>query len=149
MPARLIVGYGNPLRSDDGVGWKAAALLKQELSSPEVFVMAAQQLTPEMAAALARCSEVLFLDAAHGGQAGEIRLEPVHRDPQFQLGDFSHDLTPSALLALAYRLFAAEPAAHLLTLSGADFDLGESFSPPVEQAWSRFLEQARTLAQPV
>jgi len=145
----MVVGYGNPLRSDDGVGWKAAALLKQELSSPTVFVMASHQLTPEMAASVARCSEVLFLDAAHEGQAGEIRLQAIRRDPKFQLGDFSHQLSPSALLALAFRLFAAEPNAQMLTLSGADFSLGESFSAPVEQAWSRFLDKARSIVNPI
>jgi len=140
----LVLGYGNPLRSDDGIGWKAAVLLKQELSSPHVLVIAAQQLAPEMAASVAGCSCVLFLDAAHDGQAGEIRLKPVRRDRKFNLGDFSHDFSPSALLALAFRLFDVEPQAQLLTLSGADFELGERFSPPVEMAWNRFLEAARS-----
>lgn len=55
MLPRLILGYGNSLRSDDGFGWKGATALEQDLSSPNVKVVAAQQLTPELAEAVA-CS---------------------------------------------------------------------------------------------
>lgn len=43
MPTCMILGYGNPLRSDDGVGSEAAAALDPELSSPEVLVIAADR----------------------------------------------------------------------------------------------------------
>jgi len=143
MPACLILGYGNPLRSDDGVGWKAAVALDGELSSPELLVVASQQLTPEMAKTLSACSRVLFLDAAHSGCPGEIRMETVRRNANVQAGDVSHLLSPSALLELGYRLFGAEPDATLLTLTGENFEFGENFSASVEALWIAYLDRAR------
>ena len=142
MPTCLILGYGNPLRSDDGVGWKAAAALERELGSADLLVVASQQLTPEMAETLSRCSRVLFLDAAHTGSPGEIRMEAVRRDQNAKVGDVSHQLLPSALLELAYRHFAAEPDATLLTLTGENFEFGEHFSASVERAWRAYLDRA-------
>lgn len=146
MTTSLIVGYGNTLRSDDGAGCKAAAVLEPELSCPEVRVIAAHQLTPEMAEPIARCSRVLFLDAAQVGVPGEIRCERIQRDPGWQPSAWTHHLEPTALLELAARHlgeFHAGPEAWLLTITGANFDLGENFSPPVAAAWKAYLDRAR------
>ena len=137
----LILGFGNPLRSDDGFGWRAAAALEQELSRRDISVITAHQLTPELAESVANSSRVLFLDASHDGRPGEIRMEPVHRDPNFQPGAISHQLSPSALLALAYYDRGSEPDAALLTVTGENFDLGENFSPAVQEAWKPCLER--------
>lgn len=144
MPAGLILGFGNPLLSDDGVGCKAATLLKGLLTSPDLTVISAHQLTPEFADPIARCSRVLFLDAAHSGIPGEIRCEKIRRDPHFRPGTLSHHLPPSALLEIASRYFQAEPEAWLLTLTGGCFDLGDGFSPPVASAWNSYLENAKS-----
>ncbi|MGA3194769.1 MAG: hydrogenase maturation protease [Terriglobales bacterium] len=160
MPSCLIVGFGNPLRSDDGVGLKAAAAIERELassstsasspssrpllSSLDVVVLAGQQLTPEMSEAVGCAERVLFLDASHAGAAGEIRLLRIRRDPAFDPGSLSHDLEPSSLLELAARYFQAEPKAWLLTLTGENFELGERFSPAVEGAWNAYLERIRS-----
>jgi hydrogenase maturation protease len=143
MPTCLILGYGNPLRRDDGVGWRAAAALERELSSAELLVVASQQLTPEMAETISRCSRVLFLDATRIGSPGEIRMETVRRDSKAKVGEVSHQLLPPALLELAYRYYAAEPEAKLLTLTGETFEFGEHFSVAVERAWKRYLDRAR------
>jgi hydrogenase maturation protease len=143
MPPTLILGFGNPLRSDDGVGSKAAAMLEAELSPRELLVIAAHQLTPEMAEPVARSSRVLFLDAVHTGVPGEIRCQRVLRDPEFQPGSGSHDLAPSALLELAARYFHAQPEAWLLTITGDNFDLGESFSPALQADWESYLDRIR------
>ena len=62
----LILGYGNPLRSDDGFGWKMATEIEPDVTSAEVKVIATQQLTPELAEAVAGSRRILFLDAAQG-----------------------------------------------------------------------------------
>jgi len=143
MSSSLILGIGNPLRSDDGLGSKAAAALAPELSSAELQVVAAHQLLPEMAEHVAHSVRVLFLDASHTGGPGEIRCEQIHRDPNFQPGNLSHQFSPAALLELAFRYFQAEPEAWLLTMAGANFDLGEAFSPPVKSSWNCYLERVK------
>src|SRR6202035_4601639 len=106
-------------------------------------VIAAHQLTPELAAPVSNSSRLLFLDASHRGIAGEIRGEKIYRDTRFEPGTLSHDLPPQALLELAARFFQAQPEAWLLTITGENFDFGEHFSPPVLVAWQEYLERAR------
>jgi hydrogenase maturation protease len=48
MPGTLIIGYGNPLREDDGVGWQVADQLLKN-SEGSIKVLTAHQLTPELA----------------------------------------------------------------------------------------------------
>ena len=45
----LIIGYGNPLRADDGVGWQAARRLAELRQDEFVETLALHQLTPELA----------------------------------------------------------------------------------------------------
>ncbi|MEB3362613.1 MAG: hypothetical protein VKI42_10885 [Synechococcaceae cyanobacterium] len=57
----LVIGIGNPLRGDDGVGrWLAR---RGELWLPQAQWRAVQQLTPELAADVAAAARVLFIDA--------------------------------------------------------------------------------------
>ena len=56
MARVLILGYGNPLRSDDGLGWQVAVQLFRTNTSPEVLVLPCHQLTPELAEPISRFS---------------------------------------------------------------------------------------------
>ena len=143
----LILGFGNPLRSDDAAGYQAAVVLESELSGSNTSILAVSQLTPELADYISRVSHVLFLDASHDGVPGEIRIEGILRDPYFQPGALTHTVTPSSLLELAMRYFHAEPDAWLLTLTGQNFALGEEYSPPVAAAWPNYLERIRLWAR--
>ena len=68
MPAdALVIGYGNTLRGDDGIG-PAVAEAVAALGLPGVRVIVAHQLTPELAADLADAQLVVFVDAAVGGE---------------------------------------------------------------------------------
>ena len=78
MPRVLIVAYGNPLRSDDGVGWVVAEELRRRLASPEVEVLQLQQLLPEVAESLSRADTVIFVDASCDGEPGERALPARH-----------------------------------------------------------------------
>ena len=99
MPGSLILGYGNLLRGDDGIGWKAAATMEAEFSSEHLVVISAHQLMPEMAETISHYSRVLFLDAAHTGQPGEIRMQPVSRGTESRLPGFTHEFSPPVPIA--------------------------------------------------
>jgi hydrogenase maturation protease len=75
MARVLIVGYGNPLRGDDGLGWHAAEALRAAL--PEAEILAVHQLTPELAEDASRAELVIFLDAAETGAPGEWRCREI------------------------------------------------------------------------
>ena len=58
----LVIGYGNTLRSDDGVGPRVAmAVASREW--PGFNAIAVQQLTPELAEPLAAAELAIFVDA--------------------------------------------------------------------------------------
>ena len=39
MPSVLIIAYGNPLRSDDGLAWHAAKAIEGKFGSSEVEIL--------------------------------------------------------------------------------------------------------------
>ncbi|MGA2146015.1 MAG: hydrogenase maturation protease [Bryobacteraceae bacterium] len=132
MPRLLIVGYGNRLRGDDGAGYRAAELLREGWSSPDVEILAVEQLTPELMEPIGRAREVIFIDAAADGQPGEIRECPV---VLLEAGaTFTHHATPAALLAGAVALYGATASGVLYSIGGESFELGERLTPAVERA---------------
>lgn len=116
----LVVGFGHPLRRDDGVGlWVAGRLA----GMPGVEVVAAQALTPELIPKVAEASLVIFVDARIG--AGPVcweRLRPATRPA------LVHALSPGGLLAWAKHLFGRTPEAWLVTLPARDLSFGEGLS---------------------
>jgi hydrogenase maturation protease len=150
---RLLIGYGNPLRGDDGVGWLLASQLTP---TGTTRIIAAHQLVPEMAEAVSQASEVLFVDAEVGPEPGRWSVIPARPEPGQTLSALGHHLTPGRLLALAQTLYGAAPNGRVLAVAGADFGYGEGFSAPVEDALPEvrayivaFLGSADGCAQPV
>ena len=139
MSRVLIIAYGNPLRSDDGVAWQAAEELKRKLPSSQAEIICAHQLTPELAEPISRSDAVIFLDASRNGELGRVTCEPVSSRSADQ--HFWHHLTPDSLLALGARLFGATPRAFSVSLCGGSFDHGETLSPAVINSLPRLVER--------
>ncbi len=146
MSAVLVIGYGNPLRGDDGIGFYVAQALDERFrAEPDVEVIAAQELTPEMAEDVARTEMVLFVDAAAAGEPGTIQHARVL--PDTAPGGFTHLLTPSSLLSAAGELYGDAPSAMSLTLAGWSFAMGERLSRPAKLRLPELLRQAVALVQ--
>jgi len=152
MPRVLIVAYGNPLRSDDGVAWRAADELERKFAGAkieaEVEILRLHQLAPEVAEAASRGERVIFLDAASAegnGQPGEVRCQEVV--PPAETPRFSHHLSPGAVIALCQQLFGASPRAYAVTLTGECFEHGESLSPVVAAALPEWVAQTEVLVR--
>jgi hydrogenase maturation protease len=127
VPGTLIIGYGNPTRGDDAIGCQAARTLEQHFwNDPDVEVIAAQQLTPEMAEDLSQREFVLFLDASFGQPPGTITRITVSPEPG-PVG-LSHHFTPSSLLTAAEQLYGDAPFAMSITMAGWSFELGQKMS---------------------
>jgi hydrogenase maturation protease len=125
----LIVGFGNPLRSDDGVGWHVAQQLCRELSRADVQVVARQQLTPEIADFASRAERMLFVDAARSGKSGSLLCRKVV--PADLSDSYSHELSPATVLKLAEKLYGRCPPSFLFTIAGENFETGDAMSPAV------------------
>jgi hydrogenase maturation protease len=126
----LIIGYGNPLRGDDGVGWQVAEQLAK-LAVESTKVLAVHQLTPELAEPISRADSVIFIDACYQGPPGSWTCETIRPDPS-RSEAFTHYFTPVNLLSYANAVFSASPKALLISVAGSSFDCGEELSPRVE-----------------
>ena len=98
----LIIGIGNPLRGDDGLGWDVAGELSSELRRDDVQVLATHQLTPELSDLVSRADLVLFIDATRSEDPGTMRCQQVL--PVAPPARHSHALCPATLLSMAERL---------------------------------------------
>lgn len=132
----LVIGYGNPLRQDDGVGWAAAeALAGKAVDGATIQVEAVHQLLPELAEPISAADLVIFIDASVEGEGepGEIkqkRVRPSGEDP----AAFSHHFRPARLLGYARELYGRFPPAYLFTITAARLGYGEGLSGVVETA---------------
>jgi hydrogenase maturation protease len=132
MSRLLIIGYGNPLRGDDAVGYLAAERLRELLTGPDIEILAVHQLTPELADPISRAERVIFIDAAVTGEPGVILERPITPAPD--PSGFTHHSTPSALLAASATLFGSSPEATLYSIPGESFEFGEGLTPRVAES---------------
>ena len=143
MATVLLLACGNPLRGDDGFGLHLAAAARARFAPERLRVLAAQQWTPEMAAAIARARVVIFADAAVAVPAGEVELmrlvpEAAARGAEFILDAGalrgSHHMTPEHLLACAQAWYGRCPErAYLLVAGAVTLDCCEELSPRLRE----------------
>jgi len=131
-PRVAIIAYGNPLRSDDGIGWHLAQLLQNEQSNCLTELICVHQLTPEIAENAAGAVGVIFVDASQTGEPGEICFAPAEAEKGEEL--FSHTLCPGQILALTERLYGKRPLAFAVSVAGESFDHGDALSETLRNA---------------
>ena len=135
----LVIGYGNALRRDDGVGPRAArAVAAWRLSGVEGITT--HQLTPELAERIGEAERVVFVDA---GPADIVRTRPMEPSRAAQV--LGHTSEPHELLDLAEALFGRRPEAWLITLPAPELGFGEGLSAAAEHGLAEALRQVRTL----
>jgi hydrogenase maturation protease len=126
----LVIGYGNTLRCDDGVGPRVAEAVAA-LNLPGVRTLVCQQLAPEHADPVSRARLVLFVDAAVDAPR-EVQLRPLQPADTSQV--MAHAADPRTLLALARDVFGRVPeASWWLTIPIEEPGFGEELSPLARQ----------------
>jgi hydrogenase maturation protease len=130
-PRPLIVGIGNPLRGDDGLGSVVVQYLTEEMGEA-CDIVAVHQLTPELAPSIAAASLVILIDASVKGQPGDVQVRQVLSSTESDVLD-THHYAPDALVALTVALFGICPPLFIVSATGALFDLGEQLSSIVAQ----------------
>ena len=141
MPSVLIIAYGNPLRSDDGLAWHAAKALEGKFGSSEVEILCLHQLAPELAQTASSFDCVIFVDATLPGavnasQPGEVRVSDLHeRPPRSDQAVYSfHALSPRTVVDMAAQFYSVRLKAFAITMTGENFEHGESLSPTISAA---------------
>lgn len=149
MSRVLIIGYGNPLRSDDGFGWHAAEIIASQFRDcPDIHVMSCQQLTPDLSDDLSCAELVVFIDASRTLPPGELKIEELLDQSS---GDapytsaFTHHTSPSGLLHLCQDLWGRAPRAFLFTVGAFEYDQGEKLSGPVHRALDSVVSRIATM----
>jgi hydrogenase maturation protease len=123
----LVIGYGNPLRGDDGIGPAAASAFANEGTIDHTRAIVCHQLTPELAECMAAADLVVFVDATVNIGPGTVAVREIHGAAQVSSG-LAHTSTPAALLVLARELYGRLPDAFLVTVGVSSLALGEGLS---------------------
>ncbi|WP_420631677.1 hydrogenase maturation protease [Candidatus Leptofilum sp.] len=143
MDETIVVGIGNPLRGDDGIGW---AVVDRLLTEPFEGITAVHthQLLPELIDRFHEAAQIIFVDASMVGKLGNVTVTAV--SPATDGTTASHHLHPGVLLALGVKLYGRMPPAHLVTITGHNFGYREELSTLVEQAIRVAISQIKQLA---
>lgn len=140
MVKSLVVGYGNSLRSDDGIGVKVAEIVT-DWNLPALQTRSLHQLTPELAADLAGVDLAIFVDAAQ--EIDSVKLYEIK--PADFSGLRSHFADPRALLSLTQAIYGRCPQAWWLVVPGVDFQIDDRLSTVAQQGILEALVQIRRL----
>jgi hydrogenase maturation protease len=148
MPRTIVVGLGNPVLGDDGVGWRIADALETALAAaPESGRPCGPVEIERLGVGGLRLMEFLdgfemaiLIDAAEfpGRPAGEVRSCPLEDLDCFAAGhlDSAHDASLVTALALGRRLGACLPT-RIWTVTVQAYSTGEfseRLTPQVEAA---------------
>ena len=130
MTKVLVIAYGNPMRCDDGLAWRAAEELERVAFSVRPVIHTCIHLTPELSLQVSAASIVVFVDAGRTGEPGTISMTEVL--PKQESSPFTHEFSPSSIVGLSQQLYAKRPlCAVSVSMSGQCFDHGEQLSDRV------------------
>lgn len=143
-PGILLLGIGNCGRGDDGLGWsfvEAVATTGQQFLDYEFRY----QLQVEDADLVAAYNTVIFVDAAQAPLPDGFEVRPCLPAGQYSIT--SHALDPGAVVYLTNSLFHQYPAAYLLAIAGAEWELhcglsveaGHNLAAALRFFWESFL----------
>jgi hydrogenase maturation protease len=140
----LVVGLGNPILGDDGVGWRVAEALEARLDAAEVEVRCLSLGGLALMEHLAGYRRALVIDAVvAGAEPGSVNLLSAAELNSTEVADRAshhtasvHDMSLSAALELGARLGIDLPGeiAVVGIEAAPDFEFSETLSPAVARA---------------
>ncbi|MBO9997413.1 MAG: hydrogenase maturation protease [Cyanobacteria bacterium SID2] len=136
----LVIGYGNSLRGDDGIG-RVVADRVADWNLSHVRSISVHQLMPELAEELSKVDRAVFVDARIDGDA--VLVESLEPDDGNSL--LGHSLTPRSLLGLSKWLYHQVPEAWLISVPGECFDFCDRLSPTAERRVVEVLDRLQVL----
>lgn len=136
----LVIGYGNTLRSDDGIG-QIVAMEVEKFNLPQVRSIYLHQLTPELAEKIALFETVIFIDASIKHKKVElINLKKLKFN-----NNWTHYISPESLLYLTEIMYEKTPLAWLITIPIKDLNFGENLSNLAQKGKQQGLEIIKNL----
>ena len=146
----LVIGLGNPILGDDGVGWKVAEAVSKFLTSTPCLLQKSDGNKIEVdCASLGGLSlmermigyeRVILIDSMEtgGNTVGSVRVFPLAalENPRFGHSASTHDTSLMIALQTAQALGMDVPSrVHVVSIEAKNvYDFSESLSPEVERA---------------
>jgi hydrogenase maturation protease len=119
-----IVGIGNTLRSDDGVGDYVCQLIDAK-QLPGVSTTSIQQLDTTITATLVTFHRVIFVDASVN--AATVLFQPLATGDE-QPQSFSHHVNAAMISGLAEKLYSANTQFYICAIGATNFEMGNQLS---------------------
>lgn len=120
----ILIGIGNTLRTDDGVGAYVVAQISSNENIP-IASMIVQQLTTDIIPSLLSYDQVLIIDAELG--INTVRWQTV-KEEYAGTTPSVHSLDISQFLSLARTLYNASLVITVCTIPVSDLRIGEGLS---------------------
>ncbi len=141
----MVLGLGNILNRDEGLGVHALGVLAQSLGSPgEIEFVDGGVLGLNLLPLVESCGHLLVLDAVNAGRPPgsliELRGEEIPLYAEARLSQ--HQVTFQEILALANLRDKLPPQLHLVGVQPADLGVGIGLSPAATLALSQVIERA-------
>lgn len=132
----VVIGVGNTILSDEGVGVHAARLLQSDPRVPAgVTILDGGTIGLELIPYASDASRVLLLDAMNSGKAPGTLARMTGRDLLGTTGGWSaHQLGVADLIAALFLVSTLPQEIVVLGVQPANTDWGTSLSPEVEAA---------------
>ena len=125
----LVIGIGNTLREDDGVGIELVSRLKEHFNA-DLNCLEVYEPDIVLAETITEFDDLLIIDALVIPENLPFKLVPLSAGESFiPAGGFlSHVFDWGVILALSRDLFGGPGEAHLLGISASSFGLSEKLS---------------------
>ncbi len=137
-PRLLVLGLGNPLLGDDGIGAAVVARLESKRLPARVELRAAGTSAIDVLSELERYERVVVIDAVQSGAVKpghvvEFELESAAikaRSPSLS----AHEVELGGLLSLAAALGLRMPPVHVIGFGAGSVGVGRGLTPAAEAA---------------
>jgi hydrogenase maturation protease len=138
----LLIGFGNTIRRDDGLGpLVVESLAEEQLKGMVVLKITIPQIDLILARDLSVVDIAVFVDARADDVDDIIKVERCGLPDKKPTPSFSsHELSIQGLLSLTFNLYGRAPDAYIITPKGYDFSIGEGLSPGAEVAASKSID---------
>lgn len=162
-PTTLVIGLGNPILGDDGVGWKVAEVLRQELENPKSSDLDLQSVEVDCLSVgglslmerLAGYGHVILIDAIYTGQKplGSVMTLPLSAlpDPAAGHSASAHDTSLQTALSVGRSINIPLPADKDILIvaieTKSEYELSEELTPAVALAVPSAVKTVMSLLQ--
>ncbi|MFC1562555.1 hydrogenase maturation protease [candidate division KSB1 bacterium] len=131
MKKCLIIGYGNTLRGDDGLGPYIVESLRDTINNmgENIKLMSLPQLDVVLSSIISREDIVIFVDARTDNTDELVSINKVRPALNLSILNYtSHAISLPVLLRIAHDWYGTEPLSYLVMPKGFDFSFSSTIS---------------------